>query len=332
MNIKDEPGMSTSKLYEPELSEYGEDGDYLDGQNSSDIRAVHQCNVCNKIFLTFRGLQQHAIIHTDLKPFQCDICSKKFRFKSNLFEHMSVHTGYAPHACPYCGKTCRLKGNLKKHIRMHVNSKDELETAWRPFITARRRSEPIPENAIIIRSSGSVYALPNRVGKKLKLGLGCDTSQWVRKLKMGELLPLPNMDHKVATMEAHIMENVTEIEAVFDLAKSIPFERYDCPDCKAPFDCRWDCETHLNMEHPATSKSDEFLCSVCERKFLDDDSLKQHDSYHERIKTMMGSQELVVTEPPILLPTEEDWSAFYAEPGDEFIPQSAVIVPKQEPL
>lgn len=43
------------------------------------------------------GLQQHAIIHTDQKPFECDICRKSFRFKSNLFEHRSVHTGNTPH-------------------------------------------------------------------------------------------------------------------------------------------------------------------------------------------------------------------------------------------
>lgn len=75
----------------------------------------------------YLGLQQHAIIHTDQKPFVCDICGKAFRFKSNLFEHRSVHSGYTPHACPYCGKTCRLKGNLKKHLKTHVTTKEELD-------------------------------------------------------------------------------------------------------------------------------------------------------------------------------------------------------------
>ncbi|CAK5095881.1 unnamed protein product [Meloidogyne enterolobii] len=60
-------------------------------------KAVHQCPVCNKIFVSFKGLQQHAIIHTDQKPYSCDICGKSFRFKSNLFEHRSVHTGTTPH-------------------------------------------------------------------------------------------------------------------------------------------------------------------------------------------------------------------------------------------
>ena len=85
------------------------------------------------LILFFPGLQQHAIIHTDQKPFTCEICSKSFRFKSNLFEHRSVHSGFTPHACPYCGKTCRLKGNLKKHLKTHVSTKEELDAAWKPF-------------------------------------------------------------------------------------------------------------------------------------------------------------------------------------------------------
>uniref|UniRef100_A0A914YHE0 C2H2-type domain-containing protein n=1 Tax=Panagrolaimus superbus TaxID=310955 RepID=A0A914YHE0_9BILA len=63
-------------------------------------KAVHQCNICNKIFVSFKGLQQHAIIHTDIKPFTCEICNKSFRFKSNLFEHRSIHSGFVAHACP----------------------------------------------------------------------------------------------------------------------------------------------------------------------------------------------------------------------------------------
>ncbi|VDM82091.1 unnamed protein product [Strongylus vulgaris] len=152
--------------------EYGADVS-MDGA-LAEPRAVHQCNICNKIFVSFKGLQQHAVIHTDQKPYQCDICGKSFRFKSNLFEHRSVHTGFTPHSCPYCGKTCRLKGNLKKHLKTHVTSKDELERAWRPFawlvvtrislevLTAaalgvytignRRPAADIPDDAIIVRA------------------------------------------------------------------------------------------------------------------------------------------------------------------------------------
>ncbi|VDM74132.1 unnamed protein product [Strongylus vulgaris] len=89
-------------------------------------RAVHQCNICNKIFVSFKGLQQHAVIHTDQKPYQCDICGKSFRFKSNLFEHRSVHTGFTPHSCPYCGKTCRGETSIAYQQQRIV----EIDLCW----------------------------------------------------------------------------------------------------------------------------------------------------------------------------------------------------------
>ncbi|PIC47935.1 hypothetical protein B9Z55_007103 [Caenorhabditis nigoni] len=105
-NMEDS-GMLDEEEYANYHMGYPEEDEIVEGM--AQPRAVHQCNVCNKIFVSFKGLQQHAVIHTDQKPFRCDICSKSFRFKSNLFEHRSVHTGFTPHACPYCGKTCRFR-------------------------------------------------------------------------------------------------------------------------------------------------------------------------------------------------------------------------------
>ncbi|CAK5116185.1 unnamed protein product [Meloidogyne enterolobii] len=134
-------------------------------------KAVHQCPVCNKIFVSFKGLQQHAIIHTDQKPYSCDICGKSFRFKSNLFEHRSVHTGTTPHQCN------------------------------------RRAPAEIPRDAIIIRpnaDSTSLFATPYRP-KKRKLGLGAETKIWIEKIRRGELLPGISISDKDGAMD---MENL----------------------------------------------------------------------------------------------------------------------------
>jgi len=186
-------------------------------------KAVHQCNVCNKIFVSFKGmstpfpllplqshsyhfvpllisgLQQHAIIHTDQKPFECSICSKAFRFKSNLFEHRSVHENVTPHQCPFCGKTCRLKGNLKKHLKTHVGTKEELDNAWRPFASNRRPPADIPHDAIIVRSTGEPSALftPPTRPRKRKLGLGTDAKVWVEKIRRGDIFPSAPIHEKV---------------------------------------------------------------------------------------------------------------------------------------
>ena len=160
-------------------------------------RSVHQCSVCNKMFVSFKGLQQHAVIHTDQKPFQCDICNKAFRFKSNLFEHRSVHSGFTPHQCPFCGKTCRLKGNLKKHLKTHVNTPDELADAWRPFASNRRPPQDIPEDAVIVRSMGEPVFTPPSRPRRRKLGLGDTVQPWIERIERGDILPSMKLNDKV---------------------------------------------------------------------------------------------------------------------------------------
>uniref|UniRef100_A0A915ESB0 C2H2-type domain-containing protein n=1 Tax=Ditylenchus dipsaci TaxID=166011 RepID=A0A915ESB0_9BILA len=218
-------------------------------------RSVHQCNECNKIFVSFKGLQQHAIIHTDQKPFACDVCGKAFRFKSNLFEHRSVHSGLIPHACPRCDKTCRLKGNLKKHLKTHVQSKAELDEAWKPFASNRRLPADIPQDAIIVRSTGepsSLFTPPSRPRKR-KLGLGTDSKIWVEKIKRGDILPCAPINEKMrrlADLIKSVEENGSPLEDLFMLARALPFERFDCPLCKSVFMSRMECSEHLETEHP----------------------------------------------------------------------------------
>jgi hypothetical protein len=171
------------------------------------------------------------VIHTDQKPFGCDICGKAFRFKSNLFEHRSVHSGFTPHACPYCGKTCRLKGNLKKHLKTHVSSKEELDEAWKPFarhasfhssllihhrFSNRRPPADIPEDAIIVRSTGEPFFTPPSRPRKRKLGLGPDSRVWVDKIRRGEILPVASINDKVRLMSFN--NDSTYISRYYDFA------------------------------------------------------------------------------------------------------------------
>ncbi|VDN25774.1 unnamed protein product [Gongylonema pulchrum] len=256
------------------------DGDSL---HQSQPKSVHQCNICNKIFVSFKGrtsgylhkpqnlhivfsgLQQHAVIHTDQKPYACDICRKSFRFKSNLFEHRSVHSGYTPHACPYCGKTCRLKGNLKKHLKTHVSTKEELEDAWRPFASNRRPPADIPDDAIIVRSTGEPFFTPPSRPRKRKLGLGTDSRVWVEKIRRGELLPsapIPEKMRRLSELLKTAEENSFTLDDIFEQARALSFERFDCPVCKMMFMSRLECAEHIDIEHPVARTERPFFCEV----------------------------------------------------------------------
>lgn len=274
-------------------------------------KAVHQCTICNKIFVSFKGLQQHAVIHTDQKPFACDICGKAFRFKSNLFEHRSVHSGFTPHSCPYCGKTCRLKGNLKKHLKTHVNSKEELEEAWKPFASNRRPPAEVPEDAIIVRSTGEPYFTPVSRPRKKKLGLGQDSKPWVEKVRKGDLLPTSSIQeklHRLSDLLRSAEENYFSAEECLEQARAIPLERFDCPLCKHVFMSRLEAAEHLELEHPTSRSSRPMFCDICLRSFGDRKAFDQHVGYHNRIHLLVKEGHLRLEDPP-LQDVVEDYQA-----------------------
>uniref|UniRef100_A0A914PS53 C2H2-type domain-containing protein n=1 Tax=Panagrolaimus davidi TaxID=227884 RepID=A0A914PS53_9BILA len=280
--------------------QYTADGVFPFGEDykqpmSATPRAVHQCNICNKIFVSFKGLQQHAIIHTDQKPFTCEICNKSFRFKSNLFEHRSVHSGFTPHACPYCGKTCRLKGNLKKHLKTHVTTKEELDEAWKPFASNRRPPAEVPHDAIIVRSTGEPMFTPPARPRKRKLGLGNDARSWIEKIGRGDILPTGTLQEKLdrfRDMLKMLESNGTQLKTMLNHARTIAFEKFECPMCKGLFHSP-------RVERP-------MFCEICLKSFVDRKSLEQHESYHKRVHLLVESGELELNDPEILVPSIED--------------------------
>uniref|UniRef100_A0A8R1HNE9 C2H2-type domain-containing protein n=1 Tax=Caenorhabditis japonica TaxID=281687 RepID=A0A8R1HNE9_CAEJA len=217
------------------LDDSRDDREYGDGEFTETIEydapyeeiiapmAVHQCNVCNKIFMSFKGLQQHSVIHTDTKPFVCDVCGRGFRFKSNMFEHRTVHTGYTPHLCPFCGKQFRLKGNMKKHMRVHVTNKEELEAAYRPYSSNRRSSAIIPDNALVIRGSPSPFFGQEKRRSVSKLQLGKDASRWVSMICKNELLPIASQSEKLLRSNMRMVVNQT-FDSLMNDAKIMEFE------------------------------------------------------------------------------------------------------------
>ena len=48
----------------------------------------HECDVCEKMFLSPSKLAIHMRIHTNEKPFECHVCEKRYRHTSSLKYHM----------------------------------------------------------------------------------------------------------------------------------------------------------------------------------------------------------------------------------------------------
>ncbi|CAB3399086.1 unnamed protein product [Caenorhabditis bovis] len=238
--------------YEVRFSPTGDS--YL--MEDSQLRASHQCNVCGKYFMSFKGLQQHTVVHTEQKPFQCEICSKCFRFNSNLLEHKSIHTGFSPHVCPYCGKSCRLKGNLKKHLKTHVSNKEELENAWKPFACSQRRPNRVSQETLVMPSAGIAHII-FEPSITLMDSYACypttisDTSKWVERIRSGELMPEISVESRISQFEEFVAfaNGHQSLDMFVEAAKSICFETYPCPECQVEYPNLSDCSTHFFNVH-----------------------------------------------------------------------------------
>ena len=80
-------------------------------------RGQHECDVCEKVFVSASKLAIHVRIHTNEKPYECDVCDEAFRQLGHLQSHMRIHTNEKPYECDVCEMKFRQSGTLKKHMR-----------------------------------------------------------------------------------------------------------------------------------------------------------------------------------------------------------------------
>uniref|UniRef100_A0AC35TXQ2 Zinc finger protein n=1 Tax=Rhabditophanes sp. KR3021 TaxID=114890 RepID=A0AC35TXQ2_9BILA len=268
-------------------------------------KTIHQCHQCNKIFVSFKGLQQHSIIHTNEKPFKCNICFKSFRFKSNLFEHKSVHSGFTPHKCPYCDKTCRLKGNLKKHLKTHFSTKEELEEIWKPFSSNRRPARELPYKGITVNSlfGKNDQSTQNKSEpKKVDAIGGCQN--WINKIKSGEIVPPSNNAHDshfTNLIDSHLYKRIN-VNLLLATAKYTSFENYRCPICDMLFISHQECLDHTFVMH-ALTQNEQRVCGKCVRIFSTEEEYLIHKNAHASVHKILTSNELNVHKPSLLEPS-----------------------------
>ncbi|XP_026474684.1 zinc finger protein 286A-like [Ctenocephalides felis] len=78
---------------------------------------THECNICQKAFMTKLQLTDHIRTHTGERPYTCKLCNKCFTHSSTLSKHSRTHTGERPFVCSICHRAFAQSGHLTSHVR-----------------------------------------------------------------------------------------------------------------------------------------------------------------------------------------------------------------------
>lgn len=88
------------------------------------IKNIHQCDNCKKLFASQATLKQHLLTHLSEKPFSCDICNKKFTRKQHVRIHMRIHNNIKPYKCNECNRNFIKSSDLLRHMKVHSDKRD----------------------------------------------------------------------------------------------------------------------------------------------------------------------------------------------------------------
>ena len=83
------------------------------------------CDECGEMVRNLVDHKRSRHTPDNEKKFRCSVCDKGFTCRQKLNEHELIHGDLRPFPCHYnCGYACKIVGNLRKH---------EIRCAKRPF-------------------------------------------------------------------------------------------------------------------------------------------------------------------------------------------------------
>lgn len=94
----------------------------------------HQCNICEKKFMTNAQLKKHRVIHTGEKPHSCEICGQRFSFRAGLKDHMATHLETRDFICEICTNAFKNMKALRKHKAVHEERNYECPVCGQKFL------------------------------------------------------------------------------------------------------------------------------------------------------------------------------------------------------
>ena len=229
---------------------------------------LYHCQACAKLFKTVAELNTHQCGRTrgssgKEKVHKCHICEKMFTMRGNLDKHIkTVHNKVARHSCPYCKYRTDYKRDLTAHIATHTGEKKYKCTQCDYTAIEKQKLT----SHIYSRHTNKTYRCRYKQ---------CD----VKKPSQEELFEHVRTEHP---MQKYVCEtcpmSFSRSGELTSHKLSHSAGTYKCKYCDKLCRRAGELNTHL-VTHTGERKH---VCSVCNKGFTTNSSLRRHMRKHNK--------------------------------------------------
>lgn len=256
---------------------------HMDVHEKEDVNYDLQfkCDICDRTFLTFRGLQDHKkrFLHK-----QCEVCLEYFGSDFKLLEHFSIHVSQSPaeYNCYQCDLVFPTKITLKNHLVKHRSY--ECEQCSAKF---RRKCDIIS------------HLKMDCLKRTLAQCMACKKSF----ISLHDLKTHEKVHYERNRCEFCFKKFLHSMELVAHLETHKMVQPYKCKVClvsvlskrifnfhlkshihqtnfKCEYCCRWFHNRHILNKHLKRHTNDKYKCNICTMKFSDSFRLQEHSRSH----------------------------------------------------
>ncbi|KAM3728943.1 Zinc finger protein [Dirofilaria immitis] len=218
------------------------------------------CKDCGKLFNSVWYLKQHAVKHSNDRPFRCKFCYKTYKFRSNLYQHK----------CPDRTKNGNIPFNKRLMYRLTVNQSHIFDTRE---LSLQQTSERIaPPYFDHFFSNRPNFNLPTKPVEQ--------HTEQINVPNEANIEEALSVKQQIELRETIVPKRFLEQAVIDNYLQKYKNKLYQCRKCKLQFPTRGYLSRHIAQHNELEQIS--LQCEMCPQRFSNDLELKKHAELHSK--------------------------------------------------